>query len=218
MIKGAIFDLDGLLIDTEKFQRESWIEILKPFGAHVTKEEYFEYSGKTGKFIEAGIIKNHNLQTKKGALLEKKEKLLLEWLKTKKIEILPFGKEAIKFFSEREMKVAVCSSSPRDELKLKLRRTGLSPFFKVVVSRDDVERGKPHPDMYLLAAKEIGLKPEECIAFEDTQYGMESAKSAGMVCLAVPNELSRKQDFSRADGVFKNLKEAIDWIKEKHTL
>ncbi len=218
MIKGAIFDLDGLLVDTEKFQRDSWIEALKPFGVLITNEEYFDYAGKTGNFIEERIKKKHNLKVKKGSLQEKKESILFEWLKTKRIDILPFGKEAINFFSEKGMKVAVCSGSPRDEISLKLRRTGLSPLFKVVISRDDVEKGKPYPDMYILAAKGINLKPEECITFEDTQYGVEAAKSAGMVCLAVPNETSQKQDFSKADGVFKNLEEAIGWAKEKYGL
>jgi beta-phosphoglucomutase-like phosphatase (HAD superfamily) len=68
----------------------------------------------------------------------------------------------------------------------------------------------------LLATKKLGLKPKECLAFEDTQYGLESAKSAGLICFAIPNKFSKNQDFSKADKIFKNLKEVIEHFKNSY--
>ena len=103
-----------------------------------------------------------------------------------------FAHEAIKYFKSEGLKIALVTSSPQEQMILK---------------------HKPHPDLYLLALDKIDLKAEWCLAFEDTQYGVEAAKSAEVTCFAIPNELTKNQDFSKADKVFSNLKEAVDYVK-----
>lgn len=216
MFKGALFDLDGTLLDTEHYQRQGWIEILKPFGIPLSKEEYLNYAGKAGKDAEKELIKKYNLKIKEGDLLKKKEKLLKEWMGTKPLKILPFAVEIIEFLKNKGIKLVVVSGAPKEETEVKLKRSRLSSLFEIIISGDDVKKGKPEPDIYLYGAKKINLTPNECIAFEDTQYGVLSAKRAGMICLAIPNEFSEKQDFSKADAVCKNLKEAADWVRKKY--
>jgi HAD superfamily hydrolase (TIGR01509 family) len=212
-LEGIVFDLDGVLLDTEYYQWQGWVIPLRKFGIELTKEEYFDYAGKTAAIIEEELIKNYDLDVEKGSLFEEKEKLLIEWFQNEELKILPFAVETVEAVKAKGLKVAICSGGPRDEVHLKLERTGLAKYFEVVVSRDDVEKGKPNPDMYLLAVEKIGLRPEECLAFEDTEFGLKAAKSAGLTCLAVPTEYSVKQDFALADGVFSNLKEALDWLE-----
>ncbi|HSA84351.1 MAG TPA: HAD family phosphatase [Patescibacteria group bacterium] len=208
-IKGVIFDLDGVLVDTEYFHWQGWIEVLKPYAQSMTKKAYLKYAGKQGDAIESEIYVDFNLSLPKNALLEKKNELLIDWFETKPLACMPFAKEALEYFRDKHLKLACASGSFKQEAELKLKKTGLSSFFQSVVAGDDVERGKPYPDIYLLAAKKLGLKPEQCLSFEDTQSGLVSAKAAGLMCFAIPNEYSRKQDFSNADGVFANLKEAV---------
>lgn len=212
LIKGVIFDLDGVLVDTEGYQWQGWVEVLEPFGISLSKEEYFKYAGKTGIIIESELAKDYNLKIEKGSLLKQKEELLIEWFHSKELKLLSYAKEAIEFFINKKMKIAIASGGPKDEIILKLKRTNLYSLFPVITSSGEVERGKPFPDVYLLSAERLELKPEECLALEDTQYGLESAKSAGLTCFAIPGEFSAKQDFSKADKILKNLGEVINFF------
>ena len=216
-VKGIVFDVDGLLVDTEDYQWKGWVEVLKPFGLTITREEYFQYAGKTGSIIEDEFVRKHGLKIKRGSLVAEKEKLLIDWFESENLRPMTYAVEAVQILAGLpDVKFAVASGSPEYEIKLKLRKAGLSKFFSIYASIDDVKRGKPFPDIYLEAVRKIGLKPEECLSFEDTQYGLWAAKSAGLICLAVPSEFCLKQDFSKADGVFPNLKEATEYAKIKY--
>lgn len=212
-IEGIIFDIDGVLVETEYFQWQGWVEVLKPHGKSISQIEYLQYAGKQGDIIEVELIKNFNLPVKKNELLERKKELVFDWIAKKSLQRMLFAKETVEYFWDKNIKVACATGSPKEEALLKLEKVGLLPFFQIVISGSDVKKGKPFPDTYLLAAESIGLKPEQCLAFEDTQYGVASAKSAGLLCLAIPNEFSNEQDFSQADGIFNNLQEAISAFK-----
>jgi len=107
-IKGIIFDLDGVLLETEYYQWQGWVIPLRELGIELTKEKYFDYAGKSGKQIEEELIKDFNLNIKKGELLSKKEPMLIKWFKESKLNYMPFAKESVKFFSS-SFKLALCS-------------------------------------------------------------------------------------------------------------
>ena len=217
-LKAAIFDMDGVIADTEPFQFNGWREVLKPLGIELTKKDYLDYAGDTGQYIEKKIIKKYRLKAEKGSLLREKERFLKHWFETRKLKTMPYAKEAIGFFRERGLKIGLATGSTVWETELKLRRLGMEREFPVIATRDRVERSKPHPDVYLYAAGQLGVQPAYCVVFEDTEFGLRAAKAAGMACLAIPNELAVKQDFSAADGVFKGLKEAIEFVKKEYGL
>ena len=213
-IKGIIFDLDGILFDSEYYQWQGWVEPLREYGIELTKEMYFAYAGKNGKQIDEELVKDFNLNIPIGTLLGEKKKLIEKWFNEKIMPIMPFAKEAVEFFiSNPQFKIALCSGGDTEEIMVKLEKNDFVKYFPVIVAGSDVEKSKPNPDIYLLAVKKLGLKPEECLAFEDTQYGLQAAYSAGTHCFAVPNEYSLKQDFSKADRVLSSLKEAMDYFK-----
>lgn len=210
-IKGIIFDLDGVLLETEYYQWQGWVIPLREFGIELTKEKYFDYAGKNGKQIDEELIKDFNLNINRGELLSKKEPLLIKWFKEEKLNYMPYAKEAIEFFSSK-FKIALCSGGSRDEIILKLEKAELIEYFPIIVAGSDVEKSKPFPDIYLKAQELIGLSFEECLAIEDTQYGLQAAKDAGLNCVSIPNEYSLKQDFSRADIICKSLKDLIEYF------
>ncbi len=211
--KAIIFDLDGILVDSEGFQYQGWLPPLKRFGVELSKEQYFDYAGKSGSIIEAQLIEDFNLPAKKGELLEEKEKLLMQWFKERPLEKKPFAEEAVKEAIDAGFKVAVCSSAPKKEVRLKLENVGLKDYFEIIIGKEDTAKSKPAPDTYLKAAESVGLEPTNCVAVEDTEFGTASAKGAGMTCVAIPDEWSVKQSFEKADKICKDLKEAIEWIK-----
>ena len=213
MIKAAVFDCDGVLVDTEGLQWQSWVEALKPFKVTVSKEQYLTYAGKRGDIIEDEIIRDYSLDVKKGSLLEEKETIVVRYFNEKELEKMFFALEAVHFFQNQKMKLACVSGSTRAELLIKFKQGGFENLFPVIVAGDEVERGKPFPDMYLKASELLNEKAEDCVVFEDTQYGVESAIAAGMKCIAIPNQYSLQQDFSKATIVVSNLKEAVDWCK-----
>jgi len=212
-IEGVIFDVDGVLADTEKYQWLGWVEPLKEYNIPLTKKQYLKYAGKQGDVIESEMISEFNLPIEKHILLQKKEKMLIEWFHKKKLNRMKYAKQAVEYFFKSNIKLAAASGSPRDEAILKLEKTGLLSYFPFVVGGTEVKRGKPYPDIYIHAAKLLQLKPNKCLSFEDTQYGVESAKSAELFCIGVPTEFSIKQNFSKADEICKDLKEAITFLK-----
>jgi len=215
-IKGVIFDLDGTVLDTEGYQYLGWAKPLKELGINLSEEEYVDYAGKAGPAIDSMIIKKHILSVEKGSLLEKKLILLEKWFSTEELEFMSYAREAIDFFKKEGMKLAIATGTGKEETILKLKRKGiLSVFDSISSASDDVEKGKPEPDVYLHALKSIGLEKEDVIVFEDTRDGMMSAKSAGLKCFVIPNKYTKTHDFSEADGVFSSLKEAVVFVKEK---
>ena len=108
---------------------------------------------------------------------------------------------------QRGVRTAVASSSRRAWIQKVLARLGLEDQFDAAAAGDEVPRAKPAPDVYLLAARRLGTAPETCVALEDSQNGVRSAKAAGMVCIAVPSPLTRQLDFSEADLVVGSLEE-----------
>jgi HAD superfamily hydrolase (TIGR01509 family) len=214
-IKGILFDLDGVLFDSEYYQWQGWVEPLRKYGIELTKEMYFNYAGKNGRKIDQELIKDFDLGLADGELLAQKTPLLEKWFHEKALPLMPFANEAVEFFSKNpKFKLGLCSGGDREEVMVKLEKNDFVRYFPVIVGGDDVLNSKPAPDIYIEGAKRLGLLPEECLAIEDTQYGLQAAKSAGLSCFAVPNEYSIKQDFSRADQVFGSLEEIINYFNQ----
>jgi len=214
-IKGIIFDLDGVLFDSEYYQWQAWVIPLKEYGIELTKEMYLKYVGKRSlDQVDQELIEDFNLNIPFGTLWEEKRKLIEKWFSEDALPLIPYAKEAVEYFiNNHKFKVALCSAGALDEIMIKLEKNDFTKYFSIIVSGDGILKSKPAPDIYLSAINKLGLKPEECLAFEDTQYGVESAKSAGAYCFAIPTEYSEKQDLSKADRILSSLKEAVDFFE-----
>ncbi len=216
-IKGVVFDLDGVLIDTEGLQIKAWIKVLKDYGIFlpkVSEKDLLSFRGKSAEFIANQLKRRYGLKVQEKELVKKRDEYILKIYQKREIKLMPQAKEALKFF-RLFYPIALASTGSKKEVLIKLKKSSLKKYFSVIVSREDVKRGKPAPDIYLKAVKKLKLKPQNCLAIEDTQYGVESAKSAGLFCFAIPNKYSKKQDFSKADKIFHSLKEIVSWFKKE---
>jgi beta-phosphoglucomutase-like phosphatase (HAD superfamily) len=205
--RGVILDFDGVLGDTEGLQYKKWNILLEPFGIEIGKKEYVrDYCGKSSA-TEIPLLLKKKYGDKIPYTLEEMAQLATEILAnlfTRPIEFMPGAKDALHFFKQKGLKMAVCSAKNPEELEMKLRGAKLLDWFPPEVRSTQAEAGglaKPHPAMYRLACRRLGLLPRECLAFEDTSVGVKSAHEAGLYVIALPNEWSAEQNFNCADRV-----------------
>ena len=157
-IKAILFDLDGTLFKTEAYQIKAWDEVLKKRGITVSPKEYFRYVGKTALEVEKDLVDEFGLNIEEGELEKEKEELILRWFGSEDLELMPYAREAMEFFSSRPgFKTALCTSGSEKEVLCKLKKNNLSDKFDVIITKDDVLKGKPAPDIYLEAMKRLGL-------------------------------------------------------------
>ncbi|HOC53420.1 MAG TPA: HAD family phosphatase [Candidatus Pacearchaeota archaeon] len=214
-IKAILFDLDGTLYKTEAYQLKAWNDVLEKRGVFINPKEYYKYVGKTALEVEKDIIKEYKIDIEPGELEKEKETLLIEWFKDDDdLELMPHAKEVIEFFSDHPtIAMGLCTSGSKNEVICKLEKNNLFDKFDIIITKDDVSRGKPFPDVYLEGMKRLGLEGKECLAVEDTEHGLESAKNAGAYCFVVPQEFSKGQNFSKADKILNSLGDLIVFFK-----
>jgi beta-phosphoglucomutase family hydrolase len=176
---GYIFDLDGTLVDTMPLHYRAWDAAMRDAGLKVTLDEELFYSlGGVPTLRVAELIAQHyGLTIDPQRVFHVKESLFMD-LQGEAGLIEPVVEVAQRV--ARTHPVAIASGGPREVVRRSLDLAGLAPLFKVVVSADDVVHGKPSPDMFLLAARQMGVEPTQCLVFEDAEPGMRAAEAAGM--------------------------------------
>jgi HAD superfamily hydrolase (TIGR01509 family) len=202
LIEAVIFDLDGVLVDSEPLQFEAYTEILAGYGVTLTREDFIE------NWIGQGRLPDHLKRYGIEAPVEEVRRLkneLYQRLIREKMKLRP-GIEGLVRRLSREMPVALASSAHPVSVNAVLDRFELRPYFSVVLTSADVTRNKPDPEMYLKASRQLGVAPENCLVFEDSQAGVLSAKKAGMRVIALPHDLTLHQDLSAADLVICDLR------------
>jgi len=204
MITTVIFDLDGLLADTEKLHWHAYQEALRVHGAVLTEADYAEHWVRVGKGI-GDWVTQHGLNLDPLALRAHKSQRYLELLAT---ELRPMT-GALELLAELRGKktLALASSSYRDAVDGVVRGLDIGHFFQVIVTGLDVEKVKPAPDIFFAAAQQAGALPSQCLVLEDAEKGVLAAREAGMSCIAVPTEQTRHHDFSQATRVCSSLNE-----------
>lgn len=204
-IQALIFDFDGLIIDTESPEFETWVEIFTEFGADLYFEEWVNCLGTdTSAFNPASLLYARTRRKQKNQLLWAEQKRR-SFQKSALQPVLPGVREIIFQAKQNGLKLAVASSSPFQWVSTHLENRGLKSFFDYIVTSEQAERVKPHPDLYLKALDLLGLKPGEAIAFEDSPNGIQAARAAEIFCVAIPNPISKRLDLSAANIVLPDL-------------
>lgn len=205
-MKAAIFDMDGLLIDSEPLWQEAEITVFRSVGVPLTRELCREtmgvrLDGVVRHWYEKAPWQGDSLEVVEARILELVSRLVVERGKP-----MPGVAETIDLLSAANYELAVASSSPMPLIRTALETFGMMEHFSVLHSADAEDEGKPNPAVYLSAISRLGVDPDDCIAFEDSVIGVRAAKSAGARVIAVPDpEDISHPGFAAADVVLKSL-------------
>ena len=204
MITTVIFDLDGLLADTEKLHRTAYQEACEEFGYVLPDQHYDDHWIRDGKGI-VEYLAARQLSLSADEIRARKAKRY-ERLVRSSAEPMPGAIAALDLLRTK-LRIALATSSYRDAAYAVLQTLGIEGKFEHIATKESVERLKPFPDVFLGVATALGVSPGQCVVVEDAQKGILAADSAGMSSIAVPTAQTRNNDFSKATVMLRSLEE-----------
>jgi len=203
-IKAVIFDLDGVLMDTELLAFKAWQQKLSSMGFILGEDDFRAMLGLDAHQTVCYVQAKTGLESDFQALLEEQEKMMLSILEGD-IEPMPGAFELLLDLFNRGYPLAVASNSSSIDVSRALKGLHLDRFFRAVIGREQVQAGKPAPDVYLAAAAALSVIPSQCLAVEDSSVGVKAAVAAGVRCLAIPAPSLPRAEFSLASATFDSL-------------
>ncbi len=200
----VLWDMDGVIADTAPYHFPSWQIAFKPEGIEVTEEQFRQAFGMNNRGIIPLFFGRDVDSVKFNAVADLKERTFRQLVKGH-IRAYPGVIELIESVQQARFKMALVSSTPIENINLITETMGIKKYFSVILSGEDVTAGKPDPQGYLMAAKKLSVKSNDCLVIEDAAVGVEAAKRGGMKCIAVTNTLPAAQ-LARADLIVDSLK------------
>jgi len=209
MKAGALFDWDGVIIDSSAQHEESWEMLADEIGKPLPEDHFVSGFGMKNQLIIPQILGWTNDPDEVDTYSLRKEFLYREIVRERGIDPLPGVVELLQMLRAHDVPCSVASSTHRENIETIFDSIGLRGFFNAVVTAEDVSHGKPHPEVFLKAAEKIGRKPEHCVVFEDAHVGIEAGLAAGakVIAVATTNDIA---DLGKADIAVESL-EQVSW-------
>ena len=193
MLKAILFDMDGLITDTEKLLNRFWRQAAKEYGFEMKQEHLLGMRSLSAKFAEPHLKSLYGEDFDYYAIRDRRKQLMNDFIKLNGVEAKAGLVELLDYIREHGLMCAVCTATDHERTKWYLGMIGVYDRFDAFVCGDMIKNGKPKPDTYLEGAKALGLRPDECMALEDSPNGVESALGAGCITVMVP-DLSRPDE------------------------
>ena len=205
-IKAVIFDMDGVIVESEERNYKAKLKVLEPFGVTFDYKYYSQFPGNSNIVVWQKIIDDFNIDVSAQEMHEVDLVARDDLIKQEGHIAIDGALELIEKLSKKYV-LALASGSPKHIIEDTVKFFNIEKYFKFIISGETIENCKPAPDIFLISAKNIGVAPPNCVVIEDSANGVKAAKSAGMKCIGYVNLNSGKQDLSLADKIVKNLNE-----------
>ena len=212
-LKSFIFDMDGVIIDSEPFWRQAQISILSKYKVSISIEDCIQYTmGKRIDDVAFTWCQLHSLHID-SKVLEQEIINAVTTLIAEKGEAKTGLYELLDFLKENKYQIALATSSSLPIINAVFKRLSITQYFKVICSADEEVYGKPHPAVYLKAAKKLKVSPNNCVVLEDSVTGLIAAKAAAMKTVVIPEDPSDPR-FRLADAIFTSMFEVISYLEQ----
>lgn len=186
-LQGVVFDVDGVLFDTERLTRENWVEVGREMGWPQVGERYLEFVGQNRTDIRAKMRRFWGPDFPTEDFLVACSQRSQDRIEREGVPLKPGVREILDFLSQAGIPIALATSTSRERTLRRMELTGLGPYFQAIVTGDMIEHSKPDPEIYQLACQRLGTDPKYTLAVEDSRNGILSAHAAGMPVVMVPD-------------------------------
>lgn len=200
-MKAVIFDMDGVLINSEPIHVDIEMRFLKELGIDITRQEMTKFIGTSASDMWKILIDEYKIGHTPEWLVKELNVIKTRFFKENDLHPIEGIKDLLDVLKSKEVKMAVASSSPMEHIEVIVDSLGIRDYFYSFVSGESFEESKPNPAIFLATADRLGVEPEECLVIEDSTHGIAAAKSAGMACVGYDNPSSEHQVYEEADLV-----------------
>ncbi|GJN61440.1 HAD family hydrolase [Elizabethkingia anophelis] len=218
-LKAVLFDMDGVIVDTEPLHRKAYFKMFDEFGINVSKELFTSFTGKTTLSVCQELITRFNLNNTPQELTDKKRRNFKYLFDTDPdFDLIPGVRNLIENYHQHDVKMILASSASMNTINWVFERFDLEKYFAGKISGADLKQSKPHPEIFELAAGISGEEKNNCIVIEDSTNGIQAAYAADIFCVAYKSEHSKNQKYDKAQKVISDYSEILyetstEWFK-----
>ncbi|CDN75233.1 HAD family hydrolase [Elizabethkingia anophelis] len=218
-LKSVLFDMDGVIVDTEPLHRKAYFKMFDEFGINVSEELFTSFTGKTTQSVCQELISRFNLNYTPQELTDKKRinfKYLFDT--DPDFDLIPGVRNLIENYHQHDVKMILASSASMNTINWVFEKFDLEKYFAGKISGADLKQSKPHPEIFELAAGISGEEKNNCIVIEDSTNGIQAAYAADIFCVAYKSEHSKNQKYDKAQKVISDYSEILyetstEWFK-----
>jgi HAD superfamily hydrolase (TIGR01509 family) len=212
-IDALIFDMDGLLVDSEPIALIAWQKVLRPYGATFTETDIKAFLGVPTIDTATHIVERFNLSLTASELVSARREIMQHEI-LQSLHPMPGAVELVHWLDNQRIPIVLATSSIASHAQLCLEKVGLLDAFPLRVTSDQVTRGKPFPDVFLQAASMLNVPLQHCLILEDAPLGVAAANAAGIPVISVPNKYTRELSFPPVLACAASLNEVMGWLME----
>jgi HAD superfamily hydrolase (TIGR01509 family) len=217
MVRGVIFDMDGLMLDSERLTSGFWKQAGERIGADIPMEFLDSFRGRNPQAIQEAFLEQFGPEFEFERCRDIKTQLQHEYVKKEGMPLKKGLTELLDYLKEKGIRMAVATSTDRRLADAMLEKAGVREYFDAFVYGDMVERSKPYPDIFLKAAEEIGVTIEECLVLEDSIAGVEAGKASGGYIIHIPDIILVPDAVKEGiTAQFESLFDVIGWIESRN--